>query len=147
MTMNPYWSASDPKSVLEYRYGPEPWHPCSASRIDGLALTLFGTYRYICRLVGLVPKFVIWVSEAAAAGGAAGRPSPIAAPTARSRLSRRNFRYQVRSMGSLPPRAVLDRPGSRRGGGIPRCRCVRLSFSEVLLPVVGLPQNVSAHIP
>src|SRR5204862_5842899 len=99
MTMNPYGSASDPKSVLEYRKGPEPWQPCSASRIDGLGLTLFGTYKYICRPVGLVPKFVIWVNEAAAAGDAAGRLTPTAATTARSPPSRRDFRYRDRSIG------------------------------------------------
>src|SRR5690349_24352349 len=122
MTMNPYWSASDPKSVLEYRKGPEPWQPCSASRIDGLALTLFGTYKYICRPVGLVPKFVTWVNEAAAAWGAAGRLTPTAATTTRIRPSRRDCKYRIRAMGSLPPELLAltmcagTSPGFLTGG-------------------------------
>jgi hypothetical protein len=47
----------------------------------------------------LVPKFVIWVKEPEAAWDAAGRLTPIAAPTARTMPSRRDFRNADLSMG------------------------------------------------
>src|ERR1039458_1426607 len=58
--------------------------------MGGLAVTLFGTYTYICRLDGLLPKFDTWTSDAALADGAAWRSVnavSAATPTAISALS------------------------------------------------------------
>src|ERR1035441_10190554 len=58
--------------------------------MGGLAVTLFGTYTYICRLDGLLPKFDTWTSDAALADGAAWRSVnavSAATPTAINALS------------------------------------------------------------
>src|SRR6476469_2422555 len=60
------------------------------------------------RLLGLVPKFVIWVNEAAAAWAAAGRFTPTTAPTARTRPSKRDFRDRDRSMGPPRPAGIVS---------------------------------------
>src|ERR1700693_4343632 len=82
MTMNPYWLASEANSVPEKKAGPDWVHWCMATRIGALAVTLFGTYTYICKLPGLLPKFVTWTSEAADAGDAICSPPAAASAVA-----------------------------------------------------------------
>ena len=78
--------------------------------------TGLATYRYIARPVGLVPKFEICVSEAAAAGGAAGRLTPTAAAIVRARPTRRDFRDRDRSTGP-PTSSGASLRGVGHGGG------------------------------
>src|SRR6266851_1799566 len=102
MTMNPYWLASEANSVPEKKAGPDWVHWCMATRIGALAFALSGTYTYICKPPGLLPKFVIWTSEAADARGAICSPPPAASAAAAITNSARIRSFMA--LLSLPPK-------------------------------------------
>src|ERR1041385_6478110 len=86
--MNPNWFASCANSVFVKNTGPEPVQKWTATRTAGCGLTLSGTYRNILSPVGLLPKLVTSLSEAALAARGAAQAARTAPRTAIERLRR-----------------------------------------------------------